>query len=862
MNPNPVEPSGTRPRLSPRGSVLLALTALATLVGTIYREHLLGRSLFIGNFDRLSSFLNTLQFQADGWKAGSWAAWDDSMFMGRNTFALPFTYPNVLNRFVAALPPQDLYWAAGYISIGLAVLAGWSAFLFLQDVVADRFAAFVGAVLYQFSALAVLKVSQNDMSFAVLIIIPLLLWLVRGLSPSRWVWRFVGICLTLLWLLFFCFLQKAAYALLLLGAYTLFLSLHRRSWQPLAVVTAAGVVAAIGAFPRIYGIVQELGQLQRKISPKFNMQDFAAVYKWQNHHAVDVLRWFSDGLFGRYYGEMMSLKNIINITEGMLLFTGTLVPFLVLAGLVRWRAQWFGLFRPAHREFLFFYAVIAVAMGVLVSQQVYGFFFYLFLRMDFTHSRIIIAALPLICAVAAAQLALIRPAENISAGQKVSLGLLALLTAGTLQWLLAGLLARPGTGAWMLGPTWKNWGSVLEAGVKSLFGHAAAPPAISPEKTLVYLWPGAVQEVLASALVIVVLLGCAWLLRRRAGFQWWAYVTLGALLVFGSWRFANLQVNGPQVHTDRPFADNNSYQAKPGEFTPPTPVEVARLHARLENDEYRSVSYRSTETLPLFTAPHVGAMWRLRQVEGYSSGVPWRLARLPWTDDVLGLRTLTYGGYGEPSDLPWKLLSFLNVKYAIRASPALYKNTPGRGQTDVIDSLEIQASPEPVVPRVFFARAVRVVPDADAAVAATWRQTAAGEISFIDPVAESVLESSAPPPVLTSEGKITAVFAGDTINVEVTPASASRLLVLNELYHPDWQATAGGQSLAVLPANVVMRAVVVPAGIGHLTFTFTPFCRTRNVLLFGAGSLGFAVIFLFALRALLPGAGSRPEPAG
>lgn len=44
-------------------------------------------------------------------------------------------------------------------------------------------------------------------------------------------------------------------------------------------------------------------------------------------------------------------------------------------------------------------------------------------------------------------------------------------------------------------------------------------------------------------------------------------------------------------------------------------------------------------------------------------------------------------------------------------------------------------------------------------------------------------------------------------------ASRSRLLVLSEIYYPpDWQAEVDGQNTPIIPANFVLRAVVVPAG--------------------------------------------------
>ncbi len=817
-----------------------ALVALAGLVAAVYREHLTGRSLFLGNFDRLNSFLNTLLVHVEGWNSGHFSAWDDSMFMGRNIFALPFTYPNALNRLVSIFPRSEFYWVAGYVSIGLLVLAGWSAYLFIRTWVGDRFAAFVGAALYQFSALAVLKVSQNDMSFAVLIQIPLLLWLVRGIQPDRWRWRFAGLCLVLTHLLFFCFLQKAAYALLLLGTYTCYLARSRRSWHLFAVVVAAGTTAVLAAFPRIYGIAQEMGQLQRQYSPGVEMHDFDSLYPWLNISTVDVLRWFHDGLFGRYFGERTALHNSINITEGMLMYTGTLVPFILLAGLIRWNGRWLGVFRRGQGETRLFYGVIAFVFAVMVSKNVYHFLFDLFLRLDFTHSRIVIAGLPLICALLAARLAQFRPTLPSGpwqrrAAQAVAAAIIAIgLQTFLEKWSNRHALGRP----LPLTNSWADLGKLLLAAAKRLTGGTPTPWINQGGVVWAWLQPAALGQILFSAALAALFFGLLGLVRRRPEWRWTLYLSLGMLLVAGSWSFADFQVNGAQVHTLRPFADSNSYSAAPDEFQLPTDRALDLIHERLESNDYRTVLYANTEQLPLFAEPHLGAMWALRQVGGYSSGLPQRLAALPWPPGPLGLRTLTFGSVAKPNDLPWKILAFLNVKYALRPSQALYKNRP---DSSGLPPLDLAESPIPVVPRVFFAHRARTVPDLETA----RRSIVFGsgtDAQLIDPVAETIAETPLPLSGLDGDGTIRAVFTGDVIALDLTPSTLPRVLVLNELYHPDWTAKANGQKLTVFPANVVMRGILVPPGADHIEMDFAPFCRTRNVLLFLSAALAFSLL--------------------
>jgi hypothetical protein len=823
-------------RRSPLGD-LGAIAGLAFLVIAVFRRHLLGREIYLGNFDRLNSFLNTLMFHVAGWRSNHFSAWDDSMFMGRNTFALPFTFPNALNRLVALLPADQFYRDSGDISISLLILAGWSAYLFIRALVPNRAAAFVGAALYQFSALAVLKVSQNDMSFAVIIQLPLLLWLVRGISFTRWRLRFLGLCLVLTHLLFFCFLQKVAYAVLLLGVYTLYLASSRRSGHLLFVVAGAGLVALIAAFPRIYGIVEELRELRRE-TPGYDLTDFDTLYRFQNFHAFDALRWFNDGIFGRYFGETMALHNNINITEGMLMFTSPLVPFLLLAGLLRWQGRWWGLFRPGQTEWLLFYALVAGVFAVVMSKDVYHLFFRLFLHMDFTHTRIVIAGLPLICALTAAILARVGGRER-GTGRVGRVVTMAAVVVGAMGWGFvrhrAAATAVPQPLA--LTASARDWLPLIGTELSRLAG--LRPPRVDGQgPVLVWMLPSAVGEILLSGLLVAALLLLALMARRLGQLRWLLFVVLAVALAVGAWDFADFQVNGPQVRTDRPFAENDSYAAAPDEFRPPTAQQIRAVHARLEAANYRSVFFNSTDRLPLFVSPHLGALWQLRQVDGYSSGVPRRLAALPWPTGILGLRTMTFGAITE-DHLPWPLLAFLNVKYAIRPSVAFYKNAGAHSGTGELSSADILENPLPVAPRAFFARNAIAVPNLSAARdAITVKGSSPSQL--IDPLAETVVETHERLPRLASGGSLQASYAGDKIVLKMTPATEPRLLVVNELYHPDWRARADGAPVAIMPANVAMRAILVPPGATRITLEFVPFCNLRNVLVAGLAALAAA----------------------
>jgi len=65
-------------------------------------------------------------------------------------------------------------------------------------------------------------------------------------------------------------------------------------------------------------------------------------------------------------------------------------------------------------------------------------------------------------------------------------------------------------------------------------------------------------------------------------------------------------------------------------------------------------------------------------------------------------------------------------------------------------------------------------------------------------------------------------YSNTEVTIE-TDAPASALLVLNDVWHPWWRADIDGTPAEILKANVLFRAVEVPAGRHTVRFTFHPF---------------------------------------
>jgi hypothetical protein len=94
----------------------------------------------------------------------------------------------------------------------------------------------------------------------------------------------------------------------------------------------------------------------------------------------------------------------------------------------------------------------------------------------------------------------------------------------------------------------------------------------------------------------------------------------------------------------------------------------------------------------------------------------------------------------------------------------------------------------------------------------------------IDP-RHTVLLASRPPGVTASLAGGTAriVSYRNTEIVVEADAPNGGLVVLNDVWHPWWRATVDGAPAEILKANVLFRAVVVPAGKHTVRFSFHPF---------------------------------------
>jgi len=338
-----------------------------------------------------------------------------------------------------------------------------------------------------------------------------------------------------------------------------------------------------------------------------------------------------------------------------------------------------------------------------------------------------------------------------------------------------------------------------------------------------------------AVLVCTAVFGLLLAFRNRTdAWQPWAMTLLLVLVVLQVGWDAYLRWNRLENRTfPVPFSSNN-YLTAPSDSLRSSDLETkVELHAQLEPNRFRTIFLAASNHYLHPVAPHLASYWQLRTVEGYLSGVPSRLAGLPWPDGILGFRTLSFG---QTESVPWELLGILNVRQAIVVDPQLYFDT----QRDGSRALRVIENPSPVLPREFFAP--RTI-----GVDAFSEQTKTNSFAIADVREVARVEGLVGEQTWSTSGSIRADYRGHRINIELDPSNAPRFLVLNELYHPRWFARTGEQRLPVYAANQVMRGVQVPPGTTTVILEFRPYSRFPGWWLFPGAGFTLAILVPWAM---------------
>jgi hypothetical protein len=310
----------------------------------------------------------------------------------------------------------------------------------------------------------------------------------------------------------------------------------------------------------------------------------------------------------------------------------------------------------------------------------YGFF-----KIDFLHSRVVIAALLPFAAVVALLLSGLTSNTDDSKSIAVSHRWRIWL------WSLCALL---GVAAIHYGL--RGWEANLDIPDRRLaFRHLNLSRAVF-------------LRTLALSALVVAAIAVLRLQRTKAPLRALISASIGAAIALECFFYASERLLGEHTRTyPMAFRGGNYFSAPVGVMNPPARECRVRLQHLLENDHYRTVVVANSIQFQPFVAPHLAQFWQLRLLDGYP-GLPLRLAELPWPTAVANLRSIAFRSV---EDIPWRLLSVLNVRNAIVLTEALYYNVPGRSGTDAscpaLSDITVLQNPFPVLPRHFFVADVR-----------------------------------------------------------------------------------------------------------------------------------------------------------
>jgi hypothetical protein len=765
---------------------------LLAAVGFAFRQTLFFGYRFVGNADRLSQYLSFILFHTHYLARGQFSAWSDNLYDGFDILSLPMSFVTPLFAIPALLHTDDVVAVFGIITPALFAITLLEAYLVAHVLTHDRLAAVAAACTYGCATYGLLKLAQSDQTYLSILTAPAFFYLVHTTRRSNWLSRFVALTVLVAIECYFAFLQEFSYNVIFFFIYSLVLLLRRNAY-PVVVFSAAMLSGALLSAPRLLVQVATVAASGRTRSAPVVAADDAVGLR-------TLMRFFSRDIFGHTWTQNQLLPSSmrINLEEGDLVHSSVFGALLLVVIVLSCTWVFTVRNRTGQRTYLAGVLVLysVVAFAVMHNTDAYLLLSRLYQNVSFQHGRIGVSALLPIALLTGLFLASRRgplgPRQLfvVTAVSAVIIVISALDFGRIEDW----------TGAQLGLPT-------------PLF--TSCDTCLPGVQTGPVLTADLLRFVVLASLFVAVLIGG--LLTGTAGRSAMKTVFAVAIVFQTVWGAADYLEGSQTRDFVVPYEANNFVVASPDEFVPPDPLELDRVHALLDNDNYRSVTICPSSFSQSNCSTTVALTWDLRLVDGYLSGVPQRLASLPWRS--VGSHEIRF----QSDDLPWTILSFLNTRQAIRMTREFYMNVQGM---DLERSLQLVANPSPYVyPRAYFADMVRSV-DTKTAEAAV-RQ----ELGTCPPACDNGLRYRFPvdyvegPPAGTFDpsGSVTWSGGGDRLTFDFPASPRDRFLVVNEMWDLGWTAEIQGHTATVYPTNVTMRGLVIPAGTTEVVLEYRSF---------------------------------------
>ena len=229
---------------------------------------------------------------------------------------------------------------------------------------------------------------------------------------------------------------------------------------------------------------------------------------------------------------------------------------------------------------------------------------------------------------------------------------------------------------------------------------------------------------------------------------------------------------------------------------------------------------------PFQLADYVAFMRAATRIDqpGYSVTIPPFPEVAPGEDMLLAHR-------GVAPDL--RLLGLLNVRYLAAAYPMTVEGLAPLGERDGVYLYQNTRA----LPRAFVVE--RVTPTEGVGGALDW-------LADNDPAQAAVVDGG--PPLDGPEGTREADILEWTPNHVLVEAEGPGLLVLGEVYDPDWRAEVDGEPAAVVRTDGILRGVYLGMGGHRVTFVYCPAGLGAGVGLTAVGWIIAAALWLAGWR--------------
>jgi hypothetical protein len=785
----------------------------------IFLPHVLQFGVFVGDSDRMNHSLSILKTYIDIFESGQFPLWSDTIFGGYSLVSIPFQFPNPVALLGALAGIKDVYQFAGYEAIILLALSGWFAYKFLIATGRTKYSAIIGGILYQTCNLTLLKVAQNDMSFIVITLTPILLLKLKQINKNVSLSNYIVLALIFAILYNFSFIQKVGYITLLASGYVVWLSVKNNSARIIWASLLAATPGILISIPRLITIGQDFNDSNRaKANVLLNVN--------QSLSPIELLRWFDARIFGSSWNEMTMLGNGVNLSEGFLLYMGFFSAFVILYCLFK-RLPW----KINDDDGKFSVYVLIISIFIVFTPLGYQFIYYLFWKIGFIHYRfLIVCILPSVILITLVldywgtkspdKFPIVNKQSESNVSLLLSVNSLA-LAVGALSMIAIEIISFAGKNKWL--------------------------PPIKLIPNFITLDGGAFFRV-----SILILFWCA--IFYAISKRYMRYTTLryivGAALVSQSIIYSSLFIWGPdRWNVDLNFRKPSIIMAPVEQIKSPSKELIEDIDQKLLPKLYRTSFICNPKEVGINCSTRISHNFHLRTIDGYLNSVPSRIANLKLMPND-NTRAITHSNI---IDLNWAMLGLLNTKFILYYQPGLLTNlvkrSNGKFEEININDLKIVENPFHVVPRIFFTNSIISVNGPNEALDFLHSEHAMA-LDGYHPEILSVIEGDLPDQKYSIEGEISAEYFNSIVKIKFPESAKSRFLVLNERYNNDWHAfDASGKEIKVYPVNAFMRGVVIEPGNNSILFKYRPYLiRSEALFYYFGGILIFAISCLGILR--------------